>query len=166
MPLDPEPVRKQFVREFLDAMYHDSDLIAVLRGHLYTEAMLTKLVATKYPGSEPVLQELSYDSKVRLAWRQRIITSQQNKALKTLGEIRNSFAHMPIKSALTEEDAVEFIKTTDSNLRGHVEAVQDKIESTPGNRARSAIVAIFNSLGYSVLKAAVEADSATPPPPD
>lgn len=126
------------------SLEHDSDLIAVLRGHLYIEAALTRLIAAQYPGSDDLVMELSYMHKIRLARRRNLIDKAFATALQTLGNVRDSFAHLPIKLALTPEDD-EAMKVAVLNSvflnRGYERFIEG--EHGAGKPTRSAIMAIY-----------------------
>jgi len=74
---------------------HDEDLIAAVRGHLYIEIQLNRLIERLVPYPEEI-------ENSKLGWQQRVqlalglgLKSQYGPPLKKLGNIRNKFAHRP-----------------------------------------------------------------------
>ena len=74
-----------------DALMHDEDLIAAVRGHLYIEIQLNRLIERLLPYPEEIV-------KSKLGWQQRVelalglgLKSQYGPPLKKLGNIRNKF---------------------------------------------------------------------------
>ncbi len=84
----PEP-------NLIEALRHDEDLVAVIRGHLYLEVQLNRLLDALLPYPDEI-------SDSRLGWPQRInlalalgLKPQYRQPLKKVGAIRNGFAHEP-----------------------------------------------------------------------
>lgn len=84
----PEP-------NLIEVLRHDEDLVAVIRGHLYLEVQLNRLLAALLPYADEI-------SDARLGWPQRInlalalgLKRQYRAPLKKVGAIRNGFAHEP-----------------------------------------------------------------------
>lgn len=94
----------------------DNDLVAVMRGHLYVEAAVNRLIDAMLPFP----QELS-DS--RLGWPQRVdlalalgLKAQYGGPLKKIGQIRNKFAHCP-DASLDDEDVSGLYASLDAEDR-------------------------------------------------
>ncbi len=100
---------------------HDDDLISVLRGHLLIETRLGELLAKRFPQSGEVLEELGFAEKCRLDRRQGIIDRDLTRALTALGHLRDSFAHLPVKAELTDEDETEFLNAFSLDSRMQIE---------------------------------------------
>lgn len=128
------------------ALREDDDLVAVLRGHLVVEAMLGTVIAMLYPNCGVLLDEMGYGEKVRIARRQGCIDKDRQRALQTLGEIRNSFAHLPIKTALTAEDGEKMLHAMGDGFRGHMGSAP-----APGRVVRAAIGVIYAGLILATL---------------
>jgi hypothetical protein len=104
-----ETWRRQWV-EFSQDLQHDDDALSIIRGHLHLEVMLGELLAVRFPGAEHWLEFVQFADKVKLARREELINKEYARALTTIGNLRNSFAHPPIKRQLTEIDKAEFLK--------------------------------------------------------
>jgi hypothetical protein len=94
----------------------DDDLGAVIRGHLYVEAAVNRLIDAMLPFP----QELS-DS--RLGWPQRVdlalalgLKAQYGSPLKKIGQIRNKFAHRP-DASLDDKDVSGLYDSLDAEDR-------------------------------------------------
>jgi hypothetical protein len=136
----------------------DADLVAVLRGHLYIEAMLTEIIATKYAGAAPVVRWLDFWRKVRIARENKLIESEDAAALQVLGNVRDSFAHLPIKVDMTAADDDAMHKTMKSQpLLERYETFSGMMippESTrPGRKVRAAIGALYDVMTVRYIRA-------------
>ena len=92
--------------ELRDALMHDEDLIAAVRGHLYIEIQLNRLIERLVPYPEEIANS-------KLGWQQRVelalglgLKSQYGPPLKKLGNIRNKFAHSP-NASIEDKDIME-----------------------------------------------------------
>lgn len=92
--------------ELRDALMHDEDLIAAVRGHLYIEIQLNHLIERLVPYPEEIENSM-------LGWQQRVelvlglgLKSQYGPPLKKLGNIRNKFAHRP-DASIEDKDIME-----------------------------------------------------------
>jgi hypothetical protein len=57
---------------------------------------------------------------VRHARRLGLIERDMARALNALGELRNSFAHLPVKHSITDDDEAKFLKALPDRLREEV----------------------------------------------
>ena len=148
------------VVDFFRTINHDSDMVAVLRGHLYVEATLTALIGSKYKTGASLLNWLDFWKKATVARNDGLIESQDKAALQALGNIRDSFAHLPIKMDLTTEDDDTIYKTMKGKLLSQrYQAFNDVMlgeppDSTkPGRKVRAAIGALFDVLTIRLMNA-------------
>lgn len=74
-------------------LHDDTDLVAVLRCHLYVEAMLTEIITIKYAGAAAIVRWLDFMRKVKVARENGLIDGHERTALQALGNVRDSFAH-------------------------------------------------------------------------
>jgi len=88
---------------------HDDDLIAVVRGHLYVESMLNRLIESLLPYPKEI-------ENSRLGWPQRVelslalgLKKQYGAPLKKLGKIRNTFAHQP-DASIQQKDILDLYR--------------------------------------------------------
>ena len=91
--------------KFLEALLADDDLIAVLRGHLYIETELNKLLEKIVPGCNEMLNELDFMQKAKVAKRMRLYGKPTMRSLQALGELRNDFAHELGRKITADDDA-------------------------------------------------------------
>lgn len=77
------------------SLRHDEELVAVIRGHLYLESQLNRLIDTLLPFPDQI-------SDSRLGWPQRVdlalalgLEDRYGPPLRKMGKIRNLFAHDP-----------------------------------------------------------------------
>jgi hypothetical protein len=113
----PEPEIIYFMDEIIKTLRRDDDLVAVLRGQLHIEALLSKVLLTKYPGAIELLDHVGYFDKIRLARKANLINAEMRRALHALGELRNSFAHLPVKHMITKEDEETFLAEMPETVR-------------------------------------------------
>ena len=90
---------------FFEAIDHDEDLIAIIRGHIYVERQLNELILLMIPGSDSLLVRLPFTAKVRALRELGIISSEESRALAWLASLRNRFAHS--ETTLRATDAQE-----------------------------------------------------------
>jgi hypothetical protein len=137
------------ISNLICALNDDTDLVAVLRGQLYVEAVLAEIVATKYVGPCPV-ERLTYMNKVVIARDNRLIESRDRTMLQELGHIRDSFAHLPIKTALTSADDASIVKAIPNLLNtrfyAFIAPLMNQDQSMPGVMVRSGILYLYHRL--------------------
>jgi hypothetical protein len=104
-PLADKKKREQFLKH-LNA---EDELGALIRGHLYIEAALIKLVehALNVPGAFNVAR-LDFPRKVELAIALGVLEEFQKPALLQLNRLRNKFAH-DVEATISPQDESELI---------------------------------------------------------
>lgn len=151
------PVAPPAVTQLLTALNHDDDLVAVLRGHLYVEAILTEIIGTKYNGAVPVLHWLDLHRKLQIARAEDLIESLDRTALQALGGIRDSFAHLPVKGALTADDDAAIAKALpdllNSRFYAFISPLMDKDRSRTGLIVRSGILYLYHTMLLRLARA-------------
>lgn len=96
------------------------ELVAVLRGHLHLEILLGELLLLRFPGGDAWLHFVQFSDTVRLARREGLIPSDYARSLRQVGELRNTFAHPPIKTVLSDEDATKFVRAFPDVFEKHI----------------------------------------------
>lgn len=147
---DPyEPLRAE-VRRFYADLGYDSDIVAVLRGHLYIEAVLTELITMKYAGAETLVRWLDFRRKILVGRDSGLIEGVDRTALQALGELRDSFAHLPMKDRLTSADDEAMRKSITGHLaeRYDIYRAMQKQHATPdpGSEVRAAMLTLYEAL--------------------
>lgn len=154
----------------METLGRDDDLVAVLRGQLHIEALLARVLTSKYPDSAELLDYVGFFDKIRLARRANLITGEMRTALQALGNLRNSFAHLPVKDRITEEDEADFLASLPPTVR---DAAKDFIvrgrEAHPrtatGQQTRTAIGLLYIFIttdSPGAIDARVRAEAADP----
>ena len=138
-------------RTFFDAIDHDDDLIAVVRGHIYVERRLNSLLLKATPGIDPYLAKLSFSEKIDVARSSGLISAELKRAMLWLGELRNRFAHQA--TAIAVEDAGRAKARSTKDGRDYIEEMIDYYKRDPSDVrsiVRFAIVHIFTEVGYAI----------------
>lgn len=79
---------------FEEIEYRNDNLYLILRGHLYLEAELLKLLETNIPNHKILeLSKMTFYNKVILVTALNIIDEKSMEALLELNTIRNKYAH-------------------------------------------------------------------------
>ena len=145
------------------ALVHDDDLVAVVRGHIYIEQQVNRLIKGLFPYPE----KIDYS---RLGWPQRVelslalgLKAQYGPPLKKLGTIRNKFAHRP-EVTLADSDVKELYQCLHTEDRDIVlesyKLTQSQVADPPENQfqalsAKSRFALIVAAL-HSLLRLAVK----------
>lgn len=140
-------------QRFFASLVTDDDMIAVLRGHLYVEADVIDLLEGLFPGADTLIDDLTYEQKVRRLRKAMDLPPDLATLLKALGELRNSFAHT-LDRALTEADDQRFFDALSSYFKPGVDDLIRKgaFPDRPGGRVRAAILVLHTGLCAIRLK--------------
>ena len=141
-------------RRFFAAIASDDALIAVLRGHLFVEADVTCLLAQLFPGAEALIDDLSYEQKIRRLKKAVTLPVGISTSLKALGELRNAFAHN-LERDLTEADDARFFGALGEEYKPEVQELiaHGAFPEGPGARVRASIIVLHT--GLSALRLAL-----------
>ena len=143
----------RYARRFLETLVNDVGLIVVLRGHLYVEAAIDKLVLQKVPGSEVFLKGLNFQRKVAIAVRLGALSDECKKPIEVLSRIRNEFAHKVDRDELTEADDQRMKAALSVRLAVKAsECISGDLDGIIGGWARAGIAAIHNELQHELLR--------------
>lgn len=133
---------------FFEAIDHDDDLIAVLRGHIHVERRLNTLLMAEIPKSGPLLSRLSFFDRVKAARDGGLLSSEATRALLWLNDLRNRFAHTI--TVLNASDAADAKRRV---TREGAEYIDDMLQyykreaDDTRSIVRFAIVSVFSELG-------------------
>lgn len=134
-------------QRFFDSIASDEDLIAVLRGHLFVEADVTGLLEQLFPGASELIDDLTYEQKIRRLKKAAAVPSDVATLLKALGELRNAFAHDLDKSLTEAEDARFFAALNEQFRPGILDLIRrGAFPDRPGARVRGAIIVLHTGL--------------------
>lgn len=143
--------------DFLQTVSHEEDLVAVLRGHLMVDVQLNELLSERVGGIE-VLSFVSFQDKVTLTKRQQLVAREYRRLLLAVNDLRNSFAHLPIKKSLTGDDAAELYKAVPAEARDVITAYHGP-DATAGQQVRAIL-----GFAFSWLHGRVDEARSTSPP--
>ncbi|MDQ0887897.1 hypothetical protein QFZ81_002985 [Paenibacillus sp. V4I9] len=111
-----ETFKDLYKKHFLELYTTDDIFTMIIRGHLYIEASIVKLINMNLPKSEYLnVSRLDYQLKVNLGCAMGVIPSNLEPSLKQLGKLRNKYAH-DLNYQLTEQDQNDITNTIKSNL--------------------------------------------------
>jgi hypothetical protein len=136
---------------FFDAIDHDDDLIAVIRGQIYVEHKLNTLLLMVTPGVDPYLLKLSFAQKIDIARTSGLIGPELKRAMMWLAELRNRFAHRP--TAISVEDAATAKARSSEDGSRYIDDMIDyyKRDSNDSRSiVRFAIVHVFTEIRYAI----------------
>jgi hypothetical protein len=102
----------------IEALFRDNEqLSVVLRGHLYVEHFLTLVLSRALPDPDTLdVFDLRFPLKVDLAAALRVISIEEQDALKAINRIRNRFAHEP-RAWFSDNDAGALWQTLSPRVR-------------------------------------------------
>jgi len=134
-------------QRFFGSMASDEDLVAVLRGHLFVEADVTGLLEQLFPGAGELIDDLTYEQKIRRLKKAMVLPSDVATLLKALGELRNIFAH-DLDRSLTEADDTRFFAALGEQFKpGVLDLIRrGAFPDGPGARVRAAIIVLHTGL--------------------
>lgn len=82
------------IMEFAQALTHDVDMVAVLRGHLYLERAIFALLCKSEPGREAHFASMSFMQKVNLFYRRVLFQTRRSQAfVPSIGSVTNSLTN-------------------------------------------------------------------------
>lgn len=132
---------------FFRSIASDEALVAVVRGHLYVEADVNHLLELHFPNASPLIDDLTYEQKIRRLRKSVALPSSIVTLLKALGELRNAFAHS-LDRSLTEADDARFYGALEPDFKPGVDDMinHGAFPPGPGARVRSAIIILHTGL--------------------
>ncbi len=148
----------ELLGDFLQTVSHEEDLVAVLRGHLMVDVQLNDLLAQRLGGSD-VLAFVAFQDKVTLTKRHELVPKDFRKLLLAVNDLRNSFAHPPIKKTLTDDDVAALYKAVPTDFR-NVLFEYHGADARPGDKVRAIL-----GFTFSWLHGQVDATKTRPEPP-
>lgn len=105
------------VQEFLDATFGGDELQVILRGHLYIEHELEKLLKIYMVEPQLVLTErFMFMNKINLAIALGALSLDKKTPYKRLNELRNNYVHQ-LKFKVSETDLNRLVDSFDRDLR-------------------------------------------------
>lgn len=140
---------------FFRSIASDEALVAVLRGHLYVEADVNHLLEQLFPNASPLIDDLTYEQKIRRLRKATALPASIATLLKALGELRNAFAHS-LDRSLTEADDARFYAALESEFKPGVDDMINRgaFPPGPGARVRTAIIVLHT--GLSAMRLALQ----------
>ncbi|MGA3038170.1 MAG: hypothetical protein ABSE64_11885 [Vulcanimicrobiaceae bacterium] len=134
-------------QRFFTSLVADDDIIVVLRGHLYIEADINDLLEACFPGSAALIEDLTYEQKVRRLRKSTTIPSDIATLLKAVGELRNSFAHSRDRTLTQVDDDRFFGAMSEYYKPGVIDLIRKgAFPDRPGARVRAAILVLHTCL--------------------
>lgn len=144
---EPKEFHSERERRFLAHISIDAPLEIVLRGHLWVESSLIRLIEEVVPHPEAIdLARFSFPQKMGLGVALGLVRSEYASAYLKLNALRNRVAH-DLFSAITKEEQDELLQALGPPLR-QVSGVDDeehKDEAFP-DPLRAAIATLFLEL--------------------
>lgn len=126
------------VQEFLDATLGGDELQVILRGHLYIEHELEKLLKIYMVEPQLVLTDrFMFMNKINLAIALGALSLDKKMPYKRLNELRNNYVHQ-LKFKVSETDLNRLVDSFDRDLRDEV-SVKKWNEKLPEEYRRSHI---------------------------
>lgn len=108
------------VDEFMKATNEEDELQIILRGHLYIEHEIEKLLRNYLVEPKYVLGSRSmFMNKLNLATALGLISVSKRNSYKKLNDLRNAYAH-ELNYKMTEEDLNKLVDSMDEDLNGDV----------------------------------------------
>lgn len=110
------------VQEFLDATFGGDELQVILRGHLYIEHELEKLLKIYMVEPQLVLTErFMFMNKINLAIALGALSLEKKNPYKKLNELRNNYVHQ-LKFKVSETDLNRLVDSFDRDLKDEASA--------------------------------------------
>ncbi|AJA17996.1 TPA: DUF4145 domain-containing protein [Bacillus thuringiensis] len=105
------------VREFLTVTDGEDSLQIVLRGHLYVEYELERLLRHNIENPDSILtNRFMFMNKLNLATALGLLPESKKKAYKKLNDLRNKYAHK-IRFEVSDKDLEDFISVMDREVK-------------------------------------------------
>lgn len=144
------------VQDFLSATVGVDELQLILRGHLYIEHELERLLKIYLVEPKYILtNRFMFMNKLNLAVALGGLSSSKRNSYKKLNDLRNSYVHA-LKFKMSEEDLTGLVDSFDADLK-HEPSVEDWNEGLPeeyrvskNNKLLSAILSMWTYLAKEV----------------
>ncbi|MCU5343279.1 hypothetical protein OCA10_29700 [Bacillus cereus] len=108
------------VNEFSEVTDGEDSLQIVLRGHLYVEYELERLLRKNMENPDSILTDrFMFMNKVNLAIALGLLPKSRKKAYKKLNDLRNKYAHR-LRFEVEHKDLDDFISDMDKEVRDEV----------------------------------------------
>lgn len=134
---------------FLEVIFNDEPLIAVLRGQMFVEVAvedIIRVVATTQ--ADYLFAEMGFYSKVRAAKNMGLLNKNDDTALQAVAWIRNQFAHRLNRELLTADDDAKMLAA----MKGDYRDIYDELVRTLGGEGGRAagVLLVSRNVGYAV----------------
>ncbi|MGG1151241.1 hypothetical protein [Bacillus wiedmannii] len=144
------------VQDFLSATVGMDELQMILRGHLYIEHELERLLKIYLVEPKHILTDrFMFMNKLNLAVALGGLSSGKKNSYKKLNDLRNRYVHA-LKFKMSEQDLTGLVDSFDADLK-HEPSVEDWNEGLPAeyrdstsNKLLSAILAMWTYLAKEV----------------
>ncbi|WP_149185471.1 hypothetical protein [Bacillus sp. AY2-1] len=140
------------VQEFLNATVGGDELQVILRGHLYIEHELEKLLKIYMVEPELVLTErFMFMNKINLAIALGALSLDKKIPYKRLNDLRNKYVHQ-LKFKVSETDLNRLVDSFDRDLRGEIsvkiwnEGLPVEYRGSQINKLQSAVLSLWTYL--------------------
>jgi hypothetical protein len=137
--VDPDAVEPDWLEDarWLDDIFADDPLGAVVRGHLYVESLLITLIEEALLNPEAIdLARLNFPLKMDLAVALGLVNPDDAPAFLFLNRLRNRFAHN-VEATVSSEDEKAFLAAMSPRLQHMLpgrEQPQGEVEGELWNR--------------------------------
>ncbi len=134
---------------FFEIIDDDEDLIAVLRGQIYVERRLNRLLSSLIPNRDVLTSRYSYNERVKAAADAGLISAEAKRALHWLGKLRNRFAHQD--TVLTARDVEDARKSVTAEGALYIDEMIEYYKRDPRDIhsiIRFAIISVYSEMGF------------------
>lgn len=110
------------VEEFIKATNEEDELQIILRGHIYIEHEIEKMVRNHLVEPSAILggrNRVPYNNKLKLAVALGVLPKDKKSPYDKLGGLRNKYAHK-LNYKMTESDFRELVDSMDKDIKGDV----------------------------------------------
>lgn len=120
---------KKTYKEFMEVTNHDELLIVILRGHLYIERELIKILGKVF--DDDTYNNLTFAQKVDLCNSLGLIEKEKIGSLRKLNKQRNGFAHS-LEFRLEEKDYEDLLSTLSKEEKVYFKVELERFYSDHG----------------------------------
>ncbi len=142
----------EFNKKLFEHLAKDDALQVVLRGHLYVEWFLNKILKQNLKRPESIKSRFGFGQKVELAIALGVISEKWRDPLIDLNDLRNSYAHeVSLGTEIDKSRAMKMVRKFSAEFQTTVVEGWDKIGLTPLDIVRRCImelIARLSMVGY------------------
>jgi hypothetical protein len=136
------------VDELIDSLMREDPIGIVVRGHVYIESMLIRLIEAKLPDPKAIdFARLTFPNILGLSVALKLIPRGDKLAYEKLNAFRNKLAHS-LSTKMTDSDEKDFYQGLSEAQKQLIKDIPDVVRNKPLGLLRASIAALWSQTAH------------------